>query len=129
MKFTKTPQELFDFIANAIKGYDCTCRRMFGGVGYFVNNNMFTGAHQGVIFLRLSGNDQKLIMNEYDEVTHFEPMPGRPMSEYMAIPENVFSRPNMLQEWLDKSYRYVSLLAPKKKKELKKKTTKIKDGH
>jgi TfoX/Sxy family transcriptional regulator of competence genes len=122
MKFTKTPPELFAFIGGAVKDFKCDFRRMFGGIAYFVNGNMFAGAHQTDLFLRLPEDDQKLIMKEYDEVSHFEPMPGRPMSEYMAIPESVFSQPNMLPKWLEKSYSYVSSLSPKVKKVSKKKS-------
>jgi TfoX/Sxy family transcriptional regulator of competence genes len=119
MKFKKTPAELFTFIDNAVKGFRCEGKRMFGGIGYFVNGNMFTGAHQDVMFLRLPEGDRNLIMKEFDEVSHFEPMPGRPMSEYMAIPESVFSQPDMLPHWLNKSYAYASSLPPKKKSKKK----------
>jgi TfoX/Sxy family transcriptional regulator of competence genes len=122
MNFTKTPPELFAFIDNAIKGFKCDGRKMFGGIAYFVNSNMFTGAHQNDLFLRLPENDQKLIMKDYDEVSYFEPMPGKRMSEYVAIPESVFSQPDMLHKWLDKSHRYASSLPPKAKKMPKKKS-------
>jgi TfoX/Sxy family transcriptional regulator of competence genes len=122
MKFTKTPPELFVFIDNATKDFKCDSRKMFGGIAYFVNGNMFTGAHQNDLFLRLPEHDQKLIVKEYDEVAHFEPMPGRRMSEYMAIPESVYSQPDMLHNWLDKSFRYASLLPAKTKKTSKKKS-------
>jgi TfoX/Sxy family transcriptional regulator of competence genes len=94
---------------------------MFGGIGYFVNGNMFTGAHQDVLFLRLSEADRKAIMKAYDEVSFFEPIAGRKMSEYVAVPESVFSQPNMLRLWLDNSYKHVSSLPQKEKKERKKK--------
>jgi TfoX/Sxy family transcriptional regulator of competence genes len=122
MKFKKTPEELFDLIGNALKDFACEGKKMFGGVGYFVNGNMFAGAHQDDLFLRLPEMDRKLIMKEYDEVSPFEPMPGRRMSEYVALPESVFSQSNMLVRWLDKSYKYALSLPPKKKKESKKKS-------
>jgi TfoX/Sxy family transcriptional regulator of competence genes len=122
MKFTKTPPELFAFIDNAVKDFKCDCRRMFGGIAYFVNGSMFTGAHQDVLFLRLPEGDRKSIMKKYDEVSFFEPMPGKRMSEYVAIPESVFSQPDMLHTWLAKSYSYVSSLPPKIKKGPKKKS-------
>ena len=122
MNFTKTPPELFAFIDNTTKEFKCDVRRMFGGIAYFVNGNMFTGAHQDVLFVRLPEGDRKTIMEEHDEVSHFEPMPGKRMSEYMAIPESIFSQPDMLHKWLAKSYRYVSSLSPKIKKGPKKKS-------
>jgi TfoX/Sxy family transcriptional regulator of competence genes len=120
MKFKKTPAELFDFIGNAVKDFKCEGKKMFGGIGYFVNGNMFAGAHQDDLFLRLSENDRKLIMKEYDEVSPFEPMLGRRMSEYVALPESIFTQPGMLTKWLDKSYKYVYSLPLKKKKDPKK---------
>jgi TfoX/Sxy family transcriptional regulator of competence genes len=128
MKFSKTPPELFAFIDNAVKDFKCDFRNMFGGIAYFVNGNMFTGAHQDVLFLRLPEGDRKSIMKEYDEVSPFEPMPGRQMSEYIAVPESVFSQPDMLQKWLDKSYSYVSSLSPKIKKRPKRKSVRARSS-
>jgi TfoX/Sxy family transcriptional regulator of competence genes len=123
MKFKKTPKELFDFVDSALTDYGCESRKMFGGIAYFVQGNMFTGAHQRDLFLRLSESDRKQLMKEHDEVTPFEPMPGRRMSEYVAIPESVFSQPTMLKPWLDKSFKYASLLPRKEKKGSKKKSS------
>jgi len=122
MKFKKTPVELFDFIGGAVRDFGCASKKMFGGIAYFVHGNMFTGAHQGELFLRLSQADQQSIMKEHDEVTPFEPMPGRRMSEYVAIPESVFSQPQMLRQWLDKSFAYASSLPAKSKRSPKKKS-------
>jgi TfoX/Sxy family transcriptional regulator of competence genes len=120
--FTKTPKALFDFIDFATKDFYCESRKMFGGLAYFVNGNMFTGVHQSVMFLRLSAADQTSIMKEFDEVAPFEPLPGRAMREYVAIPESVFSDAGMVHAWLTKSYTYVSSLPAKQKKGVKKKT-------
>jgi TfoX/Sxy family transcriptional regulator of competence genes len=121
MNFKKTPTELIDFITIALNGYQCESRKMFGAIAFFVNGNMFTGAHQSDLFLRLSAADQNQIKKECDEVTNFEPMPGRKMSEYITIPESIFSEQALLRKWLDKSYGYASKIPAKKKKEPKSK--------
>lgn len=94
---------------------------MFGAIAYFINGNMFAGAHQDELFLRLSATDRQAIMQEYDEVSAFEPMPGRPMTEYVTLPESVYSQPGMLSEWLDRCRRYAALIAPKTGKKQNKK--------
>jgi TfoX/Sxy family transcriptional regulator of competence genes len=116
MDFEKTSLELFHVIGNALAGYACESKKMFGAMAYFVHGNMFAGAHKRDLFLRLSLDDQKEIKKEYDEVANFEPMQGRPMSQYVVIPESVFSQPGMLGKWVDKSYGYALCLPVKKKK-------------
>lgn len=116
MKFKKTSRELIEFIDNAVTKFNCEKKKMFGAVAFFVNGNMFTGAHQDEIFLRLSEKDKEKIMKEFDEVLPFEPMPGKQMKEYISIPENIFSDPEIFNEWLGKSYNFASTIIKKPKK-------------
>jgi TfoX/Sxy family transcriptional regulator of competence genes len=113
MKFTKTPKELFDVIALLVKDFKCEGKKMFGGAAYFVNRNMFTGVHQSTILLRLSDTDREKILKKYDGITIFEPLPGRKMKEYVAIPESIYSDPGEIRYWMMKSYEYASKLPPK----------------
>jgi TfoX/Sxy family transcriptional regulator of competence genes len=88
---------------------------MFGAVTYFVNGNMFAGIHEDTIILRLSEKDRQEIMAADDEVKLFEPMEGRPMKEYVALPEPVYNQPDIFQRWLKRSYEYALSLKPKEK--------------
>jgi TfoX/Sxy family transcriptional regulator of competence genes len=116
--------ELSNLLEKSLEGFDCQKRKMFGCPAYFVNNNMFTGAHQDNIILRLSDKDRLQLSNIYDEAERFEPMEGRVMKEYMIIPEIVYSDANEFNTWLVRSYEYTSKLPPKVKKNKRKKEKK-----
>jgi TfoX/Sxy family transcriptional regulator of competence genes len=121
MKWKKVSPEMCEILEGALKGYDCQKRPMFGTPAYFVNDNMFAGAWQDVIILRLSAADRDEIMGASDEVVPFEPMEGRPMKEYVAVPEPFASDKREFAGWLARSYEYARSLPPKVKKKKKKK--------
>jgi len=118
-KWRKASDAMGDYLAEAVAELECEPRKMFGCPCYFVNNNMFTGVHQESIILRLSPDDRAAIVQEHDEVGNFEPMEGRPMREYMALPETVVEDEVEFQRWIDKSYAFASALPPKAKKKRK----------
>ncbi|HEX2923389.1 MAG TPA: TfoX/Sxy family protein [Chloroflexota bacterium] len=89
---------------------------MFGTPAYFVNDNMLAGLHEDHFILRLSEADRKALAENWNEATQFEPMPGRPMREYMVLPEGLYSDHSALEEWLSRSFSYVSSLPPKASK-------------
>ena len=49
-----------------------------------------------------------------DGAARFEPMPGRPMREYVTVPQRMLASPDELAAWLEKSYAYAKSLPPKK---------------
>ncbi len=115
MEWKKAPEELVQFLAEEMKPVKCEYRRMFGYPAYFINGNMFTGAHGDTLFLRLSESDIRKIMEENSQVSFFEVMKGRPMKGYVALPKILYQKPSVFREWLQKSVKYVSSLPPKKK--------------
>ena len=115
-KWKKPSEELMGLLDTMVQPYNCTPRKMFGCQTYFVNNNMFAGVHEDIIFLRLSEEDRKLIMDEDPDVGHFEPLEGRKMNEYMTLPENICKDIPQLEKWIERSYQFVSSLPLKIKK-------------
>jgi len=120
MKFRNPLPELIEHLDETMGSYDAQKRKMFGCPVYFVNRNMFCGVHQDSIFMRLSEEDRKKIQEEFDEAQIFEPMEGRKMKEYMAVPEAVYDDPETFTTWLKRSFDYVSSLPPKPEKKRKK---------
>jgi TfoX/Sxy family transcriptional regulator of competence genes len=116
MEWKKAPTELVDFIENKMKKLNCDYKKMFGYPAYFINGNMFVGVHGDKLFLRLSTADMDYIMKNCNEVTAFEPMPGRAMKGYVVLPRAIYSDNNLFNTWLDKSMTYVSSLPAKVKK-------------
>jgi len=90
-------------------------RKMFGYPCRFVNGNMFMGVHQQNIFIRLPEQDRAEFL-KLNEARLFEPMPGRPMKEYVVVPIWLLEEPIELEEWIEKSLAYVSEMPPKSKK-------------
>ena len=115
MKWKKVTAELNSFLDEKMSSFDAVRRPMFGSACYFTNGNMFAGTHQDTIILRLSEEDRREIQSLYSEVTPFQPMEGRVMKEYVALPESVYGQSDTLKLWLSRSYQYALSLKPKVK--------------
>ena len=119
MKWKKVTPELNAFLEKNMASFKADRRPMFGASTYFVKGNMFAGIHEDTIILRLSEKDRQEIMKEYDEVRPFEPVAGRPMKEYVTLPESLYNEPDVFHKWLRRSYEYASSLKLKEKRAAK----------
>jgi TfoX/Sxy family transcriptional regulator of competence genes len=90
-------------------------RQMFGYPTAFVNGNMATGLHQDQVIVRLPEAERKRLLTRPGART-FEPMPGRPMTEYVVLPPNLVAKAAALQRWIAKALAYARSLPPKVKK-------------
>jgi TfoX/Sxy family transcriptional regulator of competence genes len=115
----KASRELTDLLEHALAGFDQQRRMMFGGPAHFVNGTMFAAVHARDLVIRLAEDDRSEISVALPGVRPFEPMPGKPMREYVVLPEEVHSDPARLHEWLDRSHAYAASLPPKAPKVLK----------
>ena len=115
MKWRKSPVGLISFLAEVTKDIDCEPRKMFGYPAYFINGNMFICAFQESLIIRLSGKDKAKVLKQYQNVTEFEPMPGRVMKQYVEIPESLYRDKAAFPKILNMSLAYVSSLPPKRK--------------
>ncbi len=116
MNWKKSPPELvalFDAVAPAPPLAER--RQMFGYPCCFVNGNMFAGLHQETMILRLPDGQRKELL-KVKGATVFEPMPGRPMREYVAVPPSLLADQGALSGWMAKSLEYARALPPKVKK-------------
>ena len=121
MPWKKANPALIEILEEAVQGYDCDRRMMFGSPTFFINANMFAGVHEDAVILRLSEADRQTVYTEFDEVKPFTPMEGRPMKEYAAFPESITANKEVLGEWLGRSYRYTASLPPKEPRRAKRK--------
>jgi hypothetical protein len=116
-KFTKTPPEVvaaFD-AASPSRG-DIERKTMFSYPALFVKGNMFAFTFGPKIAVRA------------DEVTRakpgmkrFEPMPGRPMGEYVEVPAKD-AKGAALKKWMSSALAYADTLPTKAKKTAPKKS-------
>jgi TfoX/Sxy family transcriptional regulator of competence genes len=116
MAWKKSPKELTDLLYEYLKDADCEKRTMFGFPAYFKNGNMFTETFEEHMFLRLSQEDREEIQEKHKEVKPFEPMKGRIMKEYVAVPKPLYQNNKMFTLWMNRSIAYVNSLHPKKTK-------------
>ena len=87
---------------------------MFGYPAAFRNGNMFAGLFQDSMILRLGEADRLALSKRGGRP--FEPMPGRPMREYVVVPAKVVGDPAELQTLIEKSAAFAASLKPKPKK-------------
>jgi hypothetical protein len=79
---------------------DAPRRQMFGYPCAFVNEQMFTGLFGTGWLVRLSEDDRRDLLASGG--TRFEPMPGRPMREYVMFPPEMIDDQAM-RPWLERS--------------------------
>jgi TfoX/Sxy family transcriptional regulator of competence genes len=89
-----------------------TVRPMFGSIAAFVNGNMFMGLVKDELYVRLDEAQRNELRAAGGRA--LEVMPGRPMKEYVTLPE-WRARPDDIRAWAQRSLDYALTLAPKKK--------------
>lgn len=95
-----------------------TSRPMFGNLGGFVNGNMFLCLFGQVAAVRLGEQDRAELLAE-SGAQPFEPMPGRPMKEYVLLPPAWRSAPDgdeRAAAWVQRSLDHTLTLPPKEPK-------------
>ncbi|MCZ8513958.1 TfoX/Sxy family protein [Paenibacillus filicis] len=97
---------------------------MFGSLAGFINGNMFTGLYGQEIFVRLPEEQRLQLIQE--GATEFSPMPGKPMKEYVAVPDEWRNDPDKISDLIARSLSWAETLPEKvpAKKQSKKTTTK-----
>jgi len=113
-KFTKAPDALVTLFARATSALPgIESRKMFSYPAAFINGNMFSCLFQSRMILKLSEADRDACAREFG-AKPFEPMPGRPMREYIAVPDAVLRSPTLLDSWLRRSYGHAAALPAKR---------------
>ncbi|BBH22939.1 hypothetical protein Back11_42840 [Paenibacillus baekrokdamisoli] len=123
MSIPRTNEEMKQLFAAVMPGDPhIHIRPMFGNLAGFINGNMFTGLYGQQIFIRLPEEERSRLI-EKEGATLFSPMPGKPMKEYVTIPEQWWEEPDKITAWIDQSLKWVSAMpekVPKKKSSSKK---------
>ena len=115
MDFKKSPPELVAKFDKLAPGPPAQKRQMFGYPACFVNGNLFMSLFADRMVLRLPDADREALL-KLKGAEQFEPMPGRPMKEYVMVPPSLVSSPRKLEPWIAKSLAYGASLRPKAKK-------------
>src|SRR5204863_9564565 len=88
-------------------------RQMFGYPCAFLNGNLLTGLFEDKMMVRLSEKDRAKAELEA-AATPFAPG-GRPMREYVVLPDAIVEDTRKLGGWLKRAASYVATLPQKKK--------------
>lgn len=96
-------------------------RPMFGNVGAFVNGNMFMGVLDEAVLVRLPEEARAELLSTEDASVP-EPVPGRPMKEYVTIPATWREHPETARDWVRRSLDWAGRLPEKNPKKSKKKS-------
>ena len=121
MKWQKSSQGLIDLFESVMPG-PAVQRRMFGYPAGFVNGNMFMGLFQESLILRLPTGPREEFLKVYNAKL-FEPMAGRPMREYAAVPQSAMRDKKELSAWVARALEYGASLKPKSSAAKPKKST------
>lgn len=87
-------------------------RKMFGYPAAFVGGNLFMSLFQESLVLRLSDDDRAVFLN-LPGASQFEPMPGRPMREYVTVPPSMLRHEPALAGWIKRSLDYATSIPAK----------------
>jgi TfoX/Sxy family transcriptional regulator of competence genes len=112
MKWQKSSQGLVDFFESVMPGPPAVQRKMFGYPAGFVNGNMFMGLFQESMIIRLPKGPREEFLKVHNAKI-FEPMAGRPMREYVAVPPSVIRDTKELTAWVARALEYGASLKPK----------------
>lgn len=113
MKWRKSPEALVrKFDSLVPHGPRVERRKMFGYPAAFVTGNLFMSLFEDSLVLRLADDDRSAFLR-LDGTAAFEPMPGRPMREYVVVPPAMVARPKSLAPWIQRSLAYARSIPPK----------------
>lgn len=112
--FAKAPPELVAAFGQIVAGMPVAePRQMFGYPAAFAKGQMFASLFGDNFILRLPEAERAAFIEQYHS-RQFEPMPGRPMREYVVVPPALLKSGAELDGWLGKAAAYALSLPPKK---------------
>jgi len=113
MAWAKSPQSLVDLFAESLPDDPAVERRkMFGYPAAFVHGNMFAGLFEDSMIARLP-EPRRAELQRDEGAKAFEPMPGRPMREYLVLPDAVMVDEEAVGRILLAAFAYAASLPPK----------------
>lgn len=111
--FDKSPPELMERFAElAALVPEARRKQMFGYPSCVLGGNMFMGPFGDGLILRLAEADRREVLG-LPGTGVFEPMPGRPMKEYVLIPRSL-AESDEIERWVTRSRDHALSLPAKK---------------
>lgn len=88
-----------------------TEKKMFGGVGFFLNGNMLVGIWKNSLIARL-GPEQAEEALQQPDVVEFD-ITGKPMKGWVMVEPDGIDNDEQLKEWIQRSVEFVGKLPAK----------------
>jgi TfoX/Sxy family transcriptional regulator of competence genes len=111
--FSKAPPALVAQFERVVAGLPMAeTRKMFGYPAAFANGQMFLSLFGDSMILRLPEAERAAFIQQHGSHL-FEPMPGKPMREYVVVPPALLKSGSALDGWLGKAAAYAQSLPPK----------------
>jgi hypothetical protein len=111
--FSKSPPELVERFAAVLDRYpDAQRKKMFGYPAAFVGGNMATGLFADKWVVRLP--DAEIEPAKADGAGSFEPMPGKPMKAFVAIPAADIDDDAAIARWVERGLAHAASMPAKK---------------
>lgn len=86
-------------------------KKMFGGICFLINGNMFSGIYKDFVFLRL-GKEASQSALKLPFVKPFD-ITGKPMKGWVMITKDGINTDENLKNWLNKARAFAKSLPPK----------------
>lgn len=113
MAWRKAPPSLVATFDRAIpSGRGIERRQMFGYPAAFLGGRLFAGLHQEDFILRLGAADRDALSASHGACP-FEPMPGRRMRDYVALPSAIVADDAALARWIARALDHAATLPAK----------------
>jgi len=118
MAWKKSPPALVASFADLVAPFrDAERRSMFGYPAAFVKGNMFAGLHEDRLVLRL--DDAMAAAAKQRGARDFEPMPGRTMKGWVAVPHTLVED-RAVPTWLERAHQHARTMKAKTRKKARK---------
>jgi TfoX/Sxy family transcriptional regulator of competence genes len=85
---------------------------MFGYPAAFLAGNMVCGLHEDRLVLRLDARTAAIAKKR--GACDFEPMPGRSMRGWIAVPRKLIDDHALVEGWVERAFRHVAALPAKR---------------
>ncbi|HVE85664.1 MAG TPA: TfoX/Sxy family protein [Myxococcales bacterium] len=92
--------------------------KMFGLPHGKVGDHMFAGRHGTGVTVRLPPGDRDKLLAQGSQL--FEPMPGRPMKDWVLLSPAITGDAKTLSGWVKRAFEHTASLPPKGKKPVQK---------
>ena len=111
--FSKSPPELVERFAAVLDRYpDAQRKKMFGYPAAFVGGNMATGLFADKWVVRLP--DAEIEPAKAAGAGSFEPLPGKPMKAFVAIPAADIDDDAAIARWVERGLAHAASMPAKK---------------